>query len=236
MEAGAFADGFPGEVELQEAYGVSRHTVREALRRIRDAGLLDSGRGRPTRVRSTRIEQPLGGLYSIYREVEARGLVQRSTVLAIGLTTDPTAADRLQLSPTHELFHLERLRFAADDVLAHDHVWLPAELGEPLLDADFSRAALYDELERRSGVRPAGGQERISAVVPTGALRRLLEVPRGQACLRIERVGCVGGRPVESRVSTVRGDRFSLTVSWSPRGYRVGSGAEHPTGGDRADG
>ena len=40
-----FTDEFPGEHELCREYDVSRHTVREALRRLRERGLLDSGRG-----------------------------------------------------------------------------------------------------------------------------------------------------------------------------------------------
>ena len=74
LAAGDFELGFPGEVELQREYSVSRHTVREALRRIREAGLVESGRGRSPKVRTTAIEQPLGGLYSLYRQVEELGL------------------------------------------------------------------------------------------------------------------------------------------------------------------
>ena len=59
LALGVFDDAFPAEVQLVEAYDVSRHTVREALRRLREAGVLDSARGRGTHVRQG-IEQPLG--------------------------------------------------------------------------------------------------------------------------------------------------------------------------------
>lgn len=224
LASGSFAEGFPGELELQRSYEVSRHTVREALRRIREAGLIDSARGRPTRVRAATIEQPLGSLYSLFREVEAQGMVQRSTVLALDLRTDAVAAEHLGLDPDASLFHLERVRFADDEALAHDRVWLPADVGRPLLDADFSRAALYDELAARSGQRPDGGSERIVAVVPNPAERRLLAVPRGVACYAVERTGCVRDTPVEYRLSLVRADRYALLTRWTPRGYTVGAG------------
>lgn len=223
LRAGAFTEGFPGELELQQTYQVSRHTVREALRRVREAGLIDSARGRATRVRTVTIEQPLGSLYSLFREVEAQGMLQRSTVVAMDLRTDEFACAQLGRPASEPLFYLERVRFADDEPLAHDMVWLPAELGKPLLDADFSHVALYDELTRRSGVRPNGGSERIAAVLPSPAERSLLAVPRGVACFAIERRGCVRETPVEYRRSLVRADRYALLTRWTPQGYTVGA-------------
>lgn len=224
LEAGAFADAFPGELDLTREYDVSRHTVREALRRLREAGVLDSGRGRPTQVRGP-IEQPLGSLYSLFREVEKRGMVQTSTVLAQELTVDAQAAAALGTEADAELFLLERVRLVDGVPLAHDRVWLPGELARPLLDADFTRAALYDELAARCGVRVTGGRERITATVPRPAERTLLALPRGTACLTVERSGRAGDDVVERRVTVVRGDRWSVVADWTNRGYRVGADA-----------
>jgi GntR family transcriptional regulator len=223
LAVGAFDQGFPGELELVAEYGVSRHTVREALRRLRETGVLESGRGRATQVRRG-IEQPLGSLYSLFREVESRGMVQASQVLDLSLVTDPDAADALGLPAGTSLVHLERLRLADGEPLAHDRVWLPAALAMPLLQADFTRSALYDELATRCDVRLTGGQERITAVNPPPAMRALLQLPRGQACLRVERAGRLGVRVVEHRVTTVRGDRYAVLADWSPQGYQVGAG------------
>lgn len=222
LAVGAFEQGFPGENDLVAQYGVSRHTVREALRRLRDGGVLESGRGRSTQVRKE-IEQPLGSLYSLFREVEGRGMVQASRVITLELTTDPAAADALGLAPDTPLVHLERLRLADGEPLAHDRVWLPASVAMPLLEADFTRSALYDELAARCGVRLTGGRERITAVVPPPAMRALLELPRGQGCLRVEREGRLGTQVVEHRVTTVRGDRYAVLAEWSPQGYRLGA-------------
>lgn len=225
--AGDFEDQFPGEHELSEAYNVSRHTVREALRRLRDAGFLDSSRGRVTRVRPRSIEQTLGGLYSLFRAVESQGHVQRSDVLDIGLTTNEHAAALMGLPPDAELFYLERLRRSDGEPLAHDKVWLPAEIGRPLLDADFTHAALYDELTRRSGVRPTGGSETVSAIVPSPQQRELLGIGPNVACFEIERLGQVRDHaPIEYRISLVRADRYSLTTAWTPKGYKIGATAE----------
>ena len=228
LAVGAFRSGFPGELELVETYRVSRHTVREALRRLRESGVLESGRGRATRVRRE-IEQPLGGLYSLFREVEARGMVQTSQVLDLSLVSDQAAADALGLEADAPLVHLERLRLADHEPLAHDRVWLPAELAMPLLQADFSHGALYDQLATRCGVRLSAGQERITAVIPPPALRSLLRLPRGQGCLRVERAGRVGARVIEHRITTVRGDRYAVLTQWSAQGYSLRADAAGPT-------
>jgi GntR family transcriptional regulator len=224
LNAGAFDDGFPGEMDLVAAYEVSRHTVREALRRLRDAGVLDSARGRGTVVRRD-IEQPLGSLYSLFRAVEARGMLQTSVVLAQRIETDPDAALALGLPATEPLFHLERIRQVDGEPLAHDRVWLPAAVAGALTDADFSHGALYDELAARCGVRLTGGRERISATVPDPRQRAMLAIPRAVACLTVQRTGCIETDPVEWRVTVVRGDRYSVIADWSNRGYTVGAAA-----------
>ncbi len=217
LGTGAFAQRFPTELELVEQYGVSRHTVREALRRLRDSGVLDSARGRGTWIAQQPIEQPLGSLYSLFREVEARGMRQRSDVLALRVERSPAAA-RLGLSDQADLVYLERLRWAGEEPLAHDRIWLPASLASPLLDADFTRSGLYNELAIRCGVQLTGGRERITAAVPDKVTREMLTVPRAAACLVIERTGCLNRQPVKWRTATVRGDRMAMLADWGPRG------------------
>ena len=225
LAGGAFAEAFPGEHDLVAEYEVSRHTVREAVRRLREDGVIESGRGRPTTVRAG-IEQPLGSLYSLFREVEARGMVQASVVLAQRQVSDPEAATALGLAADEPLFHLARVRLADGVPLAHDRVWLPMTIAAPLLEADFGHSALYDELAARTGVRLTGGRERITATIPSAADRALLQVPRAVACLSVERAGFVAGELVEHRLTVVRGDRWAVVADWSGRGYSVGAVAQ----------
>jgi GntR family transcriptional regulator len=207
---------FPGEHELADEYGVSRHTVREALRRLRDTGVLEYGRGRRPAVRRPQIEQPLGALYSLFSEVEARGMQQHSQVLARHERNDADVAERLGVDAATPLLYLERLRYADDEPLAVDYTWLLMSVAEPLMSADLSATGVYAELAQRSGVRITDGQERIHAVIPTPTQRRQLGVGSQVALLAIERIGCVGGEPVEWRETLVRGDRFSVIARWAP--------------------
>ncbi len=222
MAAGAFSVDFPGELALVEQYAVSRHTVREALRHLRSEGAVTAARGRRPHLAAPEIEQEIGSLTSLFAAVEASGLTQHSLVRALELRADGVLAVQLGLEESTPLVFLERLRFAGEEPLALDRVWLPAELAHPLLAADFTRTALYTELWDRCGLRVTGGQERVRAAPPTRGERALLQMPAASALLVVERTGCAHGRPVEVRHTLVRGDRYAVTARFDARGARLG--------------
>lgn len=223
LHDGEFTESFPGELELRDEYGVSRHTVREALRALRAEGLVTAARGRPPRLgRPAEITQPLGALYSLFESVEAAGQHQRSVVRVLEARADAHAAVHLGLEESTPLVYLERLRLADDEPLAVDSTWLPAAVAAPLLSADFTHTALYDELADRCGIRLTGGHEQIRAAVPTPAQRRLLGIGSETAVMRVERIGIANDTPVEWRTTVIRGDRFSLLADFSARsGYTI---------------
>lgn len=225
LAIGEFTEDFPGEHELVDQYAVSRHTVREALRHLRSEGVVSAGRGRRPRVGPVEIEQPLGAMVSLFAAVESLGVEQRSIVRVLDVRADAVVAARLDLEGSTPLVYLERLRLAADEPLALDRVWLPESMARPLLRADFAHTALYTELAEHCGVRLTGGREQVRAALPTAAERRLLQLPAGTALLVVERTGWQQ-RPLEFRRTIVRGDRFSITASFDPRGYQVSAGAD----------
>lgn len=208
LESGEFDDRFPTDHELVEEYEVSRHTVREAIRHLNSAGILRRERGRGTVVNRGEFEQPLGALYSLFRSVESSGAVQRSHVRQLCEVHDADVARRLDVDADAPLLFLERIRCADEVPLALDRSWLPMELAAPLLSSDFERTALYDELRSRVGVAPDAGWERIAPVLPTPDERSLLEMRRGEAAFSLERLGTSLGRPMEWRITLIRGDRY----------------------------
>jgi GntR family transcriptional regulator len=223
LDQDEFGAAFPGELALVAEYGVSRHTVREAVRRLREEGIVVAGRGRaPRRAGPPGIEQPLGEVYSLFSAVEATGRVQRSVVRTLDVRADGVIAARLGLEESTPLVHLERLRLADAEPLAVDRVWLPERLAAPLLEVDFARTGLYAEYSARCGVRVTGGSERIRAVVPGPGERELLGTGPDAAAFAIDRLGLADGVAVEWRQTLVRADRFSVTARFSAReGYRV---------------
>jgi GntR family transcriptional regulator len=214
IAAGEIAGRFPTDRELTDHYGVSRYTVREAVRRLRARGLVERQRGRGSFLNEPQLRQPLGSLYSLFRAVEEQGLEQRSEVLRFEEVRDPDAAGRLGLDGRRKLVRLERLRLAGGEPLALDSVTLPMDVGRPLLDVDFTRTALYDELAARTGLRITALDETIEPVLPDADARELLQLDADEALFRVGRLGWSGDRPIECRVTLVRGRRFAYTSSW----------------------
>ncbi len=225
LAASEFVDAFPGELALVKEYGVSRHTVREALRHLRAEGAVTASRGRKPRLGPPEVEQQLGAMGSLFAAVEAAGLEQRSVVRVLEVRADGVIAARMQREESTPLVYLERLRLAGEEPLALDRVWLPADIARPLLDVDFSHTALYTELLIHCGLRLTGGREQVRAVVPNRGERTLLHVPAGVALLAVERTGCLHGRPVEHRHTLVRGDRFAITAQLDGKHVALSAGA-----------
>ena len=216
LELGRFDEHFPTDLELTGAFGVSRHTAREAIGHLTRDGLIRRVRGRGTAVVKREFEQPLGALYSLFSSIENQGVQQTSKVLSLGVVTDEVAAGQLGVSSDVELVLLERIRFAGGSPLALDRAWMPADLARPLLDADFSHTALYDELERVCGARPSQGWERITPLVPASYEREALELGESDAAFFVERrSGVADGRIIEWRTTVIRGDRFRFVNQWS---------------------
>ena len=209
---GEFADGFPGELDLAEAYGVSRGTIRSALRPLREAGFVSAQRGRKPRAIVGGMGSAFGPVYSLFASVQESGMTQRSVVLERRIVTDPVIAARLALPPTEELLKLSRLRLADEEPFAVDHVWLPADRVRPLLDVDFAETALYKELRDRCGITVDGGVEELRADTAAALDVERLGCALGAPMFRIQRIGYHRGTAVELRCSHILGERYSVTA------------------------
>lgn len=218
LEAGEFDEAFPTDLELTESYGVSRHTVREAVRHLNKTGLLKRERGRGTVVNRSEFEQSLGTLYSLFQSVESAGVEQTSEVLRCQIVVDASAAAHLEIDESAELVLVERLRLAGGSPLAVDRAWLPHSIAAPLLDVDWSRTALYAELAAADAPVPNQGWERLTPILPTAADRTRLDLRKSDAAFFLERLGCRDGTPIEWRTTVIRGDRYRFVTDWSAGG------------------
>lgn len=211
---GEFDQKFPSDVELVARYGVSRQTVREAVKHLQNEGVLERARGRGSFVLQKPLEAQLGTLYSLYREAEEQGFTQDSEVRFLEERTDAEAAVMLGCHPGERLVYLERLRLINAKPVVVDCSWLPKRLAGRLLHVDFRHTALYRELEQCCGLRPDSGWERLRPVMPTADQKRLLGLARATPVFYFERLACQGDLAVEWRHGVIRADRFQFVARW----------------------
>lgn len=216
IAAGEFDERFPTEQELTAAYGVSRQTVREAVRRLDEEGIVERERGRGTRVRTLEIGRGVGTLHGLFQMIEEQGVELLSEVRAREVRRDARAAGQLELPPSAALVYIERLRVADGTPIALDRVWLPDSVAHAVLEADLTHTGLYSELSRICGIDLVGGREQIRPLLPGPEERSALELDTDVAAFSIERLTWSSTGPVEWRESVVRGDRYTFVNELRP--------------------
>lgn len=223
LHCGEFADCVPGEFALAAEYAVSRQTVRQALRGLRDSGLVDAARGRKSRPAADgEITEPVGALQELLAAARRAGGSVHGVVRTLRVGPDAVIGARLGVGESVPLVYLQRLWFVGERPLALDHLWLPESVGAPLVGVGRTAADLCAELATRVGVRLVSGSERLHAVIPTAAQRVLLDMPPHAAAVAVDRLGRSANGPVEWRHIVIRGDRFAIGADFAARtGYKV---------------
>lgn len=216
IEAGALnpGDAIPSERELAERLKVSRMTVRAAIDRLVQDGLLHRQRGRSTVVSGVKINRGVGFM-SFSEDMRARGLTPRSEVrrLTAEVATASIAA-QLGLPAGARVIYLERLRYADDEPVALERVYVPYDRFSALLnqEAELARRSLYEILEEEFDSRPTFADETVEAVTLDPADAKLFAAPRHSPALFAQRVTRdERGEPIETVQTLYRADRYRMS-------------------------
>jgi GntR family transcriptional regulator len=215
IRQGRLAPGtpLPPETELAGLLGLSRQTVHQALAALARRGLVVRRRGVGTFVAASQLEQPLPGLYSLFKSLTAQGHVVSSRLLGFRLAPHEEASPLLAGGPFEPVYELTRLRLVDREPFAFESLYLPRELGEALPLDRVAQEPLYDLLRDCCAVTVTRAEETLQPVAVEPALAALLSVRAGDPALLVERVGYVAlDRPVELRRSVIRGDRYRVRV------------------------
>lgn len=202
----------PAERDLAELADVSRVTVRKAVARLVDEGLIEQRRGAGSfvRPREQKLEHTLSSLTSFTDYMRARGKSSTSTVLRRGLfPPTPDESMALGLASNMQVARVDRLRFADGVPMAIERSSLPADI---LPDPGLVETSLYSILRQRDCV-PSRAIQRISAINLPRDDAALMNMPPGAAVLQIDRTAYLPtGRPVEFTRGLYRSDIYDFVA------------------------
>ncbi|SHE85411.1 GntR family transcriptional regulator [Ferrithrix thermotolerans DSM 19514] len=212
---GEFQSGFPSELELKGHFDVSRATVREAIRRLKEEGMLQSRQGSGTYVNGPNsYDRMQVSSSSIARAIRELGLEETSKVIGLEVVQDDRAARALNLSDGEKTLLVSRVRLGSQVPMALDYSWLKLPESLPLLDADLSQGALYESMVEECQILVSGGVDRYRASVATDLEAEYLSLEAGSPVIVAERIAYSGVTPIEYRRSTLATKRLALSAAW----------------------
>lgn len=224
---GTYSEGdlIPSETDLAKQYGVSRPTMRQALKILVDEGYLERRRRRGTIVTKPTSpdadpKKPGGyqadsGLQSFEEELRRAGhSVRTMPILAKIEEASEGIARALELAAGDPVIKLVRLRYVDEIPHVFMEHYLPSELYPGFLNADFSQVGLYQRMNDLG--RPVRTiTRRLEVMKADASSATLLDLPIGDPLFHFQTFGrAQDNRMVEYSISTYRGrnNSFEFTV------------------------
>jgi GntR family transcriptional regulator len=249
-------DRLPSERELMEQTGLSRNTVRSALGRLEQEGLVEDLGGSRGRAVSRRpritfdmskfelgayVDDPANGKDQWQAGVEAAGWTARQEVVSVSELNTPTqVAEFLDIEPGTPAVRRRRLRLVSrpdqgvpEMVAMIADTWTPTDVAYKVIDG---RAPLMspEDVTLPGGIYHALGFRQVRFIdnievrMPTAEEAHLMQLPAGTAVGQHARIGIdQSGRRVRVLVQTWAGDRQVITYDLTVPERRLPTDGDH---------
>ena len=206
----------PSEKELTERYGVSRQTVRQALRTVREQGLISSHAGVGTIVRELVGRQTrFSSVNSIEDLLQFVGNTEMHAVSLSEVTVDQQLARQLECKEGLVLSEVAFLRKTPGSELpiSYIRIYTHPRFAAAQVTPPVSNTPIYKNIERLFGVRVHEVRQDISATVLDAPLARTLHAKPGDPALQIKRFYYdANGTLVQTSISDYPADRYTQSA------------------------
>lgn len=201
---------------LSERYDVSRQTVRQALRMVRDQGLISSHAGIGTIVRAPAGRQNMfSSVNSIEDLLEFVGTTEMHRVSRRELTVYAALARTLECKPGQLLSEVAFLRRTPGEErpMSYVVIYVPPRFAAAQETAAVTSSPIYKNIERLFGVLVHEVRQDITATVLDAPLAALLQATEGAPALQIKRfILDANGGPVQTSISWYPADRYTQSA------------------------
>ncbi|HEY1065260.1 MAG TPA: GntR family transcriptional regulator [Pirellulales bacterium] len=213
-------DQFLTERDVSEKFHVSRATANKALASLVSEGLLEFRKGLGTFVRRDVINYDVRSLVSFTEKARAAGkkpgtkLLALSKVLASEL--DETIAAALAVESEAVLWRLDRVRLADKTPVILEHRFI-VHARCPKLTKAQAEGSLYRAWTETHGLKIAGANEVIRAVLLSAEEAEHLQVAKNSPALEVASVGFLDdGAPLWWERTLYRGDHYEFQSRLGP--------------------
>jgi GntR family transcriptional regulator len=182
-------DNLPSEPKLARKLGVSRATLREAMRIFENQGRIIRRQGI-----GTFVSQPIGVIESGLEALESIETVAARIGLEVEMgelesrehLPDQEESEAFDLSQGQTLLEVSRVILAQDRPVAFLIDILPREMLPFELDDERFRGSILDMFLRQGRPKLVYSRAEITAIPASGQMARSLKIQRGDVLLRME--------------------------------------------------
>jgi len=199
----------PSENDMMNTFGVSRITIRQALRDLHNEGLVFSAQGKGTFVSKPKAVQNVQRLEGFGEAMAAQGYEASARVLSIQQMKAPKAvAAALDLQPGDETVEVKRVRYLNRSPVCIENSYFPMDVGRQMFSLDLS-GDIFPMLENLFDIPLGGADISLDAILADNETQQYLNLKAGEAILRVERLTHNrDGRPIDFEYLCYRGDSF----------------------------
>ncbi len=190
----------PSEHMLMKDFGLSRGTVRRAIKVLVDEGLLVQRHGKGTFVAEPGITHAAGvHPISFAASLRAQGMDFVTNVLDKRIEPAPAEiAEALGIEPGSDVMFMRRVRTVEGEPVICQESWSNLKECPGLFYEDYTQATLFDAVERHSGRKIQVSRIRYSARIAGKEHGQLLGCDESAAVLLLEQtIYLMDGAPIE---------------------------------------
>ncbi len=202
----------PNEVELSSHLGISRNTLRQAISKLVNEGILSRKKGYGTTVSTKGVFGRAKNWLSFSQEMKALGISVHNFELHISwVIPEKAVLSFFDLKPSSRVLCLERLRGKENFPFVYFVSYFNPSIGMTG-NEDFSKP-LYEILEEKYKVRASLSYEELTAIKAPQNIYKKLNIAADEPVLFRKRlVYDESKNPIEFNYGYYRGDSFVYTV------------------------
>lgn len=181
----------PSENELSDLFNVSRITVRQALHKLSQEGLIFKVHGKGTFVSKPKAYQNITQLQGFAEAMSHTGHQILNEVLSVKFIEAPIkVASKLRISVHSQVVEIKRVRLLNNEPVSYELTYLPATVGKQLVEkeVDLRSTDIFSAIERDLSIPLGYADLNIDAIQADDELAQLLSVDVNTPILRVERL------------------------------------------------